>query len=420
MMSWWPTRLAAVLIAAVSLQQPAEPRGVCPRCGWKPPEGKVVNVRNVVELERAVSSSRPGETILVAEGFYALRRTLDISTPGLTIRGRSGNAADVVLRGRGMKGDPVGVAIGVSAPDVTVADLTIREVGAHAVQVRGESGASRFTLHNAHLEDAGQQLLKGSVSEQRVYADDGLVACSVFSYTAHAPSNYTNGVDLLATSGWVIRDNRFARIRGPESDGWKAGPTILVWAAARNTIIERNVILDSYRGIALGLVETPNNYARDGERVYDHSGGQVRNNIIVNLSRWADEPIEANAARDSRIDHNTVFVEGSAPWSISVRFPASNALVRNNLTNHRVFLRDGGRASLDGNITSARRTWFVDLPNGDLHLAPAGRPAIDAGVPIADVNGDFDRAARPVGRAPDAGAYEAGLPGEGRAPARRR
>ena len=65
------------------------------------------------------------------------------------------------------------------------------------------------------------------------------------------------------------------------------------------------------------------------------------------------------------------------------------------------------RATLDGNVTSARRSWFVDAPRADMHIAPAGRPAVDAGVPIADAGEDFDRAVRPAGRTPDAGAFEA-------------
>ena len=121
--------------------------------------------------------------------------------------------------------------------------MTVRDVGYHAVQVRGESGASRFTLHNAVLQDTGQQLLKGSAATNGRFADDGLVACSSFSYTTNAPSDYTNGVDLLATKGWVVRDNQFQRIRGPESGGWSSGPAILVWAASEDTIVERNLIV---------------------------------------------------------------------------------------------------------------------------------------------------------------------------------
>ena len=407
-----PGRIVVALLVTFAVQT-GTPATVCRRCGWRPPEGPVVRVNSVSDLERAVAAAKPGVTIQLAAGTYVLRRTIDIATPRMTLRGQP-DAAEVIVEGRGMTGDPVGVGLSVGAADVTIADLTIRRLGFHAIQVRGEQGASRFTLHNARLQDTGQQLLKGSVARARPYADTGLVACSEFTYTTTAPSSYTNGVDLLATSGWVIRDNRFARIRGPEQDGWRAGPAILVWAAADGTVIERNLIVDSTRGIAVGLTDEPSDYARQGERAYDHAGGVVRNNVVVNLNRWADEGIEANAARDTRIEHNTVLVDGPTPWSISIRFPASDALIRNNLTNHRIFLRDGGRASLDGNVTSARRSWFVDAPRADLHLSTDGRPAIDAGVPIADVTDDFDRTARPAGRAPDAGAFEVNVLRPGR------
>ena len=244
-----------------------------------------------------------------------------------------------------MTGDAVGVGISVSAPDVTIADLTIRDVrvSRHPGSRRaGRARASRCTTRGCWTP--------ASSCSRAASPSRGCTPTTAWSpvrssaYTTHAPSDYTNGVDLLATSGWVIRDNRFARIRGPEPDSWRAGPAILVWAAAEDTVVERNLIVDSFRGIALGLTEEPHRYARNGVRAYDHAGGVVRNNVVVNLNRWADEAIEANAARGARIEHNTVLVEGSTPWSIGVRFPMSDALIRNNLTNHRIFLRDGGRA----------------------------------------------------------------------------
>jgi hypothetical protein len=404
------TRITVAAIAAAVLQ-PEPTIRACRRCGWTPHDGPTVTVATVAELERAVASVKPRDTILLADGTYALRRTIDIATDRVTLRGKSGDRTKVVLQGRGMtSADPIGVAISVSAPNVTIADLTVRDVRFHAVQVRGESGASGFTLHNARLVDTGQQLLKGSVSEAPVYADFGVVACSDFEYTSNAPSDYTNGVDLLATRGWIIRDNHFSRIRGPQSEGFRAGPSILVWWAGEDTIVERNLIVDSYRGVTLGLTDEVPKGARKGERTYDHTGGWIRNNVIVNLNPWADAAIEANASRGVRIEHNTVLVEGKVGWSIDVRFPASDALVRNNLTNRRVFQRDGATVTLEGNVMSARAAWFVNPRTGDMHLTPAGRPAIDAGVPIADLTDDFDRGVRPAGRAPDAGAFEMGSP----------
>jgi hypothetical protein len=392
---------AALAVAALGpTPRPADP------CAPLETAGRTVLVSSVEELESSVRAARAGDTILVADGRYRLRSMLDIGAPDVTLRGRSGDRTRVVLHGGGMTADDVGVAVSVSAPGVTLADLTIRDVRFHAVQVRGERGASRFSLYRSALMDTGQQLLKGSVSRQRIYADDGLVACSTFSYSSSAPSDYTNGVDILAAKGWTIRDNLFERIRGPASQRFAAGPAILAWAASADTVVERNLILDSYRGIALGLLASPNELARSGERVYDHAGGVIRNNVVVNLNSWADEGIEVTAARDVHIEHNTVLVEGSLPWSISVRFPATSAVVTNNLTNRQVRRRDGGQAKTLGNVTNATREFFHDPLAADLHLRP-GTAAGAAGVPLADAAEDFDRMPRPTDRAPDAGAFQA-------------
>ena len=399
-----------VLVTAVALASPAASRQTgCPRCGWKPPEAaRTVVVRTVDELERAVETAGPRLTILVADGRYALRRMVHFAAPGVTLRGQSGNPSRVVLYGDGMELDQVGVALSIGAPDVTVADLTITNVSAHAIQVRGEAGASRFTLHNARLTDAGQQLLKGSLAPNGRFADDGLVACSEFSYTTHAPSNYTNGVDLMGVKGWLIRDNRFLRIRGPERDRWRSGPAIMAWAASEDTVVLRNTIVDSFRGIALGLGVGGATVTRNGQNSYDHLRGRVQNNIVFNLHAWADEAIEVNAGRDARIEHNTVLVEGATPWTIGVRFGSASARLVNNLLSKPPLARDGGQFAVEGNVTGATRAWFVSPGSMDFHLTLAGARAIDAGVLVSDLPLDFAQRPRMAGKAPDAGALESG------------
>jgi len=366
--------LAVLTAIASTASTAAAPDAASCRGDWTPRPGRRVEVRNIDELERAARGARSRDTILLADGDYPLRQMIDIAASDVVLRGKSGDRDRVVLHGRGMKGDPVGVAVSVSASDVAVADLTIRDVGYHAVQVRGERDVARFVLHNARLLDTGQQLLKVSTSDGH-YADAGLVACSDFSYTESAPSDYTNGVDVLAGKDWVIRDNHFARIRGPVAGRWSAGPTILVWLAAQNTLVERNVIVDSFRGIALGLDPGPALVRRGGEREFDHIGGIVRNNVIVNLNPWADEAIEANAAKDALIEHNSVLVEGTIPWSIAARFPIASATVRYNLTNRTIYRRNGGRIEESGNVTGAKADWFVNAAAGDLHLSDLGGAA---------------------------------------------
>lgn len=361
----------------------------------------MLTVRSMAGLREALGRARPGTTILLEDGVYPLDRMVDLGVPDLVLRGKGGDRSRATLRGRGMDERQVGVAISVSAPRVTLADLTVGAVGLHGIQVRGETGADRMVLHNVRVVDAGQQLLKGSCGEDGRGPLEGLVACSAFEYSDHAPSNYTNGVDVLGGRGWVVRDSLFRRIRGPREEGWASGPSVLFWKGSSGTTVERNIAIDCFRGFALGLTGGP-----DGPGPFDHRGGVIRNNVVCNLNPWADEGIEANGCPGVRIEHNTVLVEGKMPWSISVRFPASTGLVRNNLTNRPIVARDGGRLAVEANVTDARRDWFVDPDRGNLRLARDGLPAIDVGVPIPEGPRDLDLGPRALGKAPDAGAFE--------------
>jgi hypothetical protein len=357
------------------------------------------------QLRGALRAAEPSTTILLEDGDYPLDGvSLDLSAPGVVLRAKRGQAGRVHIRGGGM-GERM-VAVSVSAPAVTVADLKISDVGFHGVQVRGESGASGVVIHHVHILDVGQQLIKGSTAPGSSPCRDGLVACSTLEYTDSAPSDYTNGVDVLGGQAWVVRDNVLHRIRGPRGQGFRAGPAILFWGGSRDTIVARNLLVDCYRGIALGLVPA----AETGSRRLDHQGGIIRRNAICNLNSWADEGIEVNASPDALVEHNTVLVEGRLPWSISIRFPTARARVFNNLSDRLIILRDGAKAELKANIVTARRDWFVDAQHGDLRLARRNLPAVDAAVPQAKSLAPAGIRADPAvsGNAPDVGAYELG------------
>ena len=292
------------------------------------------------------------------------------------------------------------------ATDVLIADLTIADVYNHAVQIAGERGAARIILRNLHLIDAGEQLVKGSTAAPPgPYADDCVVECSIFEYTDRAPSWYANGVDVLAGARWIVRDNVFRRIRAPV--GQLAGPSVLFWRNSIDTLVERNVFIDCDRGIALGL-STPDANSRDGELAYDHQGGLVRNNTFYRGagSPTGDVAISVNYCGGYRILHNTVMQEGSFPWTIEWRFPVSDGIIANNLTDGPLLARDGASGTQSGNVTSAGASWFVDAALGDLHLLDTATGARDLAPPLFDVVDDLDGQIRPQGPAADIGADE--------------
>lgn len=395
---------SALLGAVPSTQGPATV--TADPCAWRPPVTKsTIRARSVADLRAALARAQRDTTILLERGEYRLDGSLYLKASQLVLRGATGNPADVVIHGDGMQERHVGVAVSIDESDVVVADVTIRDVGYHGIQVRGENGVSRVLIQHVRVFDTGQQLVKGSTDGAR-HSDAVTVACSTFGYTDHAPSNYTNGVDVLGGTNWIVRDNRFERIHGPASEQFAAGPAILFWANASGTQIERNLVIDCFRGIAFGLGPGASaRFARDGEREFDHQGGWIRNNVVVNLNPWADEGIEANAAGQVAMDHNTVITRGSLPWAISLRFPRTTASVRNNLTSKPVMRRNGGDGILAGNVSGAANQWFVNAAAADMRLALPRVAAVNAGVPLAEVLIDAAGRRRKA-TTPDAGAYE--------------
>jgi len=390
-----PALLTATATAAVAALPSRHLRSsaLCPPLD--PPTGPTVTVSTEAELRDRAYNAAPGTTILVAAGTYYLQDAVWVVNDGITIRGATGNRDDVVLDGGGMLTWSHTHVIAVSADDVTIADLTIRNGDEHGVSVQG---SDRPTLYNLHIVDTGYQLVK--VNPVGDGSDDGLLACSRLEYTTTSPENYTNGISAHNAHRWTVRDNEWYRIRTP---GNASVPTILFWSGSSDTVVERNLLVDCYQGISFGNAS---------HGAGDHSGGVVRNNFIY-ASRPHDVVIEMVHAAGWLVAHNTALLLDPAPgltWGMEARFSDTSGTFAYNLTNMNILLnRDGANATGIGNVTNAQGGWFVAPSAADLHLVSTATAAIDRASPLAQVTDDFDGDARPIGAAPDVGADEYGI-----------
>jgi hypothetical protein len=371
-----------------------------------PPGGRVVEVTSEAQLQAAVASLVSGTTVLIRPGTYVLTSTLWLNgdVDDIGIRGSTDSCDDVVLVGRGMAnpnygGVPHGIWIG-RARRVLVANLTIRDVYYHPIQLDPGAGAQAPHIYNVRMVDAGEQFVKSSANSQGgPGVADGIVEYSVMEYTTTARSSYTNGVDVHQGANWIVRHNLFRNIRAP--GGELAGPAVLMWNRSRDSIVDGNLFLNVQYGIALGL---------DPVRTDDHAGGVVRNNAFHRSpSQTGDVGIVVNNSAGTRVLHNTVMLSGTYPNAIEYRFPATTGVdIRYNLADAAVQRRDGASGVVSSNVTDAQPGWFVDAAIGDLHLAASAAGAIDQAQPHPDVTQDYDGAPRPHGAAPDIGADELG------------
>jgi hypothetical protein len=377
----------------------------------------IVPVDTAQELADACWGLASNTAIVIAPGTYDLAAVdfpngvdgrLTVGRFGappisnIQIRGATGDPEDVVILGAGML-DPI-VPFGFqlfTATDVLIADLSVGEVYYHAIAIQGDQGARRARLHDVRAFDAGQQIVKASGAG----ADDVVIEWSEIFYTAGAVEHpegsppgscYTNGIDALGVSGWIVRDSFIHDIWC--QNGELAGPAILIWQGSSGTLVERNLLHDCARGPHLGLGPG------------DHTGGTVRNNFI----RWdpaAPYAVDVGiytVSPGSKVLHNTVLTSGNYPNAVEVRFASTTgAEVRNNLLDAAVAARDGAAPATSNNLTGAVPAWFVDEAAGDLHLRAAAAPAIDQVTRLAGAADDFEAWARPgAAGAADIGAAE--------------
>lgn len=358
--------------------------------------GEVLIVNSVTSFKNAINQANANEgnmTILIEDGVYHIASAISypyITASNLIIRSASGNRDMVVLHGDGMKDVSPNTEDGlhIAGNNVTIADLTIRDVGNHGIQVSGH----HLYVHNVRIQDTYQQMLKGATSE--ISIDSAIVQCSLFEYTTGiGPNYYIGGLDIHKGWNWLVRDNIFRNISSPS--GSVAEHAIHFWNHSLQNTIERNLIYNCDRGIGFGLGNSP------------VSGGLIKNNMIYNDGTGAfnDVGIGLESSTGILVFNNTVYVDYQN--AIEYRFPESYGIdIINNLTNHPITSRDGGQAMLANNITSAQSDWFIDLDVGDLHLASAIPAVIDQGSNVANVDDDIDKTSRPQGAWFDIGADE--------------
>ena len=372
--------------------------------------GDVIIVSTVTELQDSVGNITSGDTIMVEDGIYELTNTLvfDGGIQDVALIGNSGNRDSVIIKGKGMDNPNYGnvphIIMLRNVSNAYIANLTLEDVYYHPIIIQAEQNAFSPHMNNLHIIDAGEQFVKvTSGGSAGPYCDYGILENSCLEYTDRARSWYTNGIDCLAVLGWIVRDNEFIRIRAPV--GQLAGAAILFWQNSLETIVERNKLVECDMGISFGNPSGPGPNARNGETVYDHQEGIIRNNFIFRNGD-GDVGITLNKANNFKVYNNTVVLNGTFYWNIEYRFIPSTGDIYYNLVDGDIISRDGASADSIGNITSVDSSWFVDIVNGDLHLTEAATPVIDQADYVSEVPDDIDEDIRPIGISSDIGADE--------------
>jgi hypothetical protein len=364
------------------------------------PTGPVVHVSNTEELQRAARELADGSTILVADGTYHLDRFLHLDQKrNVGLRGAAGDPAKVVLEGRGWDADDQDDILRVSRCEgVTVAHLTFQNCHSYGIKVEGEHSPREVRIYDCRFRDIGMRAIKGSASETCRVVGGSVRYCD-FENTKVPPADwlydgdYITAIDMMALESWTFSDNTFRNIRGRNG---AARGAIFVWVRSRDVTVERNVILNCDRGIALGNPSMSTASRHHETHVADSI---CRNNVIV---CGPDAGIELAWARDVKVLSNTIWrVEGSGRGIRCIQNLVGVSLA-NNLVRGEIMLTEGVTA--EHNVAGALDGYFVDPANGDLRLTAQATAALGRALPLPDVTDDVSGRLR--GPKPDLGAVQ--------------
>ena len=374
-----------------------------------PARGEVIRAANPDELYQAVERIKPGGTILLADGVYALPRFFVIKTDNVTLRGASGKRENVVLDGSATHGELIGIS---ACSGVTIADLTVQNVRWNGIKINSETGVQRATIRNCVLHNIWQRAVKGVMVPQqdrkkirprgcqiqyclfyndrpKQFADDPADTADNYD------GNYVGGIDVMYAAGWTISDNVFVGIRGRTGS---ARGAIFVWHESSDCVIERNVIVDCDSGICLGNAHKPADVRVHCRKFV------IRNNF---LTRVPENGILADYTQDCKILHNTVHDPGSRQGRL-LRLVHDNdgLLVANNLLSGPPIRNESGsKITFQNNLQKDDLSAaFVAAEEGNLRLTARATDAIDRAIPLPEAGTDID--CRPRARAPDIGAHE--------------
>jgi hypothetical protein len=376
-----------------------------------------VPVSNPTELTAALAAAKAGDTIVLADGSYALTGASCTAngTSAAPITVKAANPLGAKIRFDALEGFKVSGAYwhfeGLDLQGVCADDSNCE----HAFHVFG--AATGFTLRGNRIVDFNAQLKVNSSQDgagkwQTPHA--GLVEGNeLYDTRARNTSNPTTKLNIDTGDGWIVRANFLHDFQKGGGDGVSYGA--FMKSGGKNGLFERNLVWCSKAftggtrlGLSFGGGGTAPQYCAPAfdagvPCVPEHTGGIMRNNVILGCS---DVGIYLNQAKDTKILHNTLI----ATSGVDFRFAASSGEARANVMAGKVRARDG--ATFTGvdeleNLTDADfAAWYVAPLSADLRKKGDLSKLIDK---ASAKTVDDDYCARTRVDTPDLGAIEHSL-----------
>jgi hypothetical protein len=343
-----------------------------------------------------------GDTLIVHGGTYNERiHPADYHLPSgtswstpITIQGAAGETATIIQSGNKIQDN-----LDNSVVQYLIFDhLTFAAPPSEEIQWEVGGNSAHIRLSNSNLVGSPGIWIVNTVDDIQIVGnyihDMPSVFAAVYGLTLGSYGSYTNGSHVL------FDGNTFQNVSGYCIHNYWSGH------AVNGTIIRNNTFINC--GYDDGQRDNGTNVVIMAGADNLFYNNLVYNNVPVRGSSVLSISAGAGPGTGNKVWNNTFYNNAGA--AVEVNVGTSGTEIRNNL----FYLNTGGiqddSSGLAGIIQDHNQTGdpsFVSPGAGNFQLQQ-GSPAIDAGIPIAQVTTDIRGLARLQGAAPDLGAYEYG------------
>ena len=371
---------------------------VCTIVVISPVRADEIVVKNFDELIAAVAGVLPGDVITLAQGNYDAYWAVACETAGapeapITVRAETLGDAKLLVTSQS--------GFWVRAPHWRFENLDIQGTCAddsaceHAFHITGEADDTIVRgcrLHDFNAQVKGNGEYSGD-GQEKVWPDDVVIEYNeLFNSAVRNTGNPVTPIDVVGGQRWVVRGNFIHDHAKGQSD--QVSYAAFFKGNSKDGLFERNLVMceplhsgQIRLGLSFGGGGTwPDQVCEEFDCSVEHTGGIMRNNIIVNCP--ADVGMYLNEAKDCGVYNNTLY----NTTGIDVRFPASNATVRNNLLDGDIRARDGATVTMGSNLYWVPQddfaAWFAAPWAADFSLLD-GSEIIDLGAFVDDVTDDY-------------------------------
>lgn len=374
------------------------------------------------EIRRALLAVQPGDTVLCADGAY---RGFTIDGLGsalapITLKAEGDGAEILPTTDRGGQYDPDNIAVWNST-NIVIDGFRSFHADRAAVRI---VASNRVTVRNGVYGDNGVWAIVTT------HSDDAVVeGCDLFGSREQHGIYFANGGDRPVARGNRIHHNFGSGIRA-YGDIDQGGDGLITGA-----LFEGNFIHGNYGGAGMNLNAFQDAVIRNNVIRGNHSSSGIalflgEGNIgvggIAILHNTIDVPADGKyplrilGTQGTITLRNNVLVSRSAArgiFSFGSPADAANTDSDSNAVAGTLFVSDDNEATRkpwadwvaagheSASLVATPASLFADERDGNDRPGPAS-PAVDAGVALPSVTGDFDGVGRPQGAAPDLGAWE--------------